>query len=109
MEESSWWQNPARDQHEGQFPICISGGIIAPSRLCFWRAIFMHDMIDRFVTWVQLRPDIRAGVVLGSCAPELTHRPLKKVTYLFGEALASLAKMAIGSGSRVGNHRAKAV
>jgi aminoglycoside 6-adenylyltransferase len=28
----------------------------------------MQDMIDRFVTWAQLRPDVRAGVVLGSWA-----------------------------------------
>jgi hypothetical protein len=29
---------------------------------------YMQDMIDRFVTWAQLRPDVRAGVVLGSWA-----------------------------------------
>ena len=28
----------------------------------------MHDMIDRFVTWAKSRPDVRAGVVLGSWA-----------------------------------------
>lgn len=28
----------------------------------------MQDMIDCFVTWAQLRPDVRAGVVLGSWA-----------------------------------------
>jgi aminoglycoside 6-adenylyltransferase len=28
----------------------------------------MQDMIDRFVTWAQRRPDVRAGVVLGSWA-----------------------------------------
>ena len=28
----------------------------------------MQDMIDRFVTWAQRRPDVRAGVILGSWA-----------------------------------------
>jgi hypothetical protein len=28
----------------------------------------MQDLIDCFVTWAQLRPDVRAGVVLGSWA-----------------------------------------
>jgi aminoglycoside 6-adenylyltransferase len=28
----------------------------------------MQDMIDRFVTWAQRRPDARAGVILGSWA-----------------------------------------
>jgi aminoglycoside 6-adenylyltransferase len=28
----------------------------------------MHDMIDRFVTWAKRRPDVRAGVILGSWA-----------------------------------------
>jgi aminoglycoside 6-adenylyltransferase len=28
----------------------------------------MRDMIDRFVTWAKRRPDVRAGVVLGSWA-----------------------------------------
>jgi predicted nucleotidyltransferase len=28
----------------------------------------MQDMIDRFVTWAQRRPDVRAGIVLGSWA-----------------------------------------
>jgi aminoglycoside 6-adenylyltransferase len=28
----------------------------------------MQDMVDRFVTWAQSRPDVRAGVILGSWA-----------------------------------------
>ncbi len=28
----------------------------------------MQDVIDRFVTWAQRRPDVRAGVILGSWA-----------------------------------------
>ena len=28
----------------------------------------MRDMIDRFLTWAKRRPDVRAGVILGSWA-----------------------------------------
>jgi len=41
---------------------------MGPTRFCFQLTTPMRHMIDRFRTWAKRRPDVRAGVILGSWA-----------------------------------------